>query len=147
MARWTRPTLDTPFQIDFAWWEADRRDLRLHLHQHLCPDCRAMFGSHLGSETVDWIDPETAEVKAVDGLWHALRTHCSSHPDYITDATPLTDAVFRTFLANGNEPLTPVELGSALNRRPDVILRVLGSGRVYDGVRPVPPESQRKRKR
>jgi hypothetical protein len=147
MPRWTRPTLDTPFHIDFDWWEDGKRDLRLNLHQHLCPDCRAMFPSHLGSETVDWIDPETAEVKAVDGLWHALRTHCSTRPDYITDATPLTDAVFRTFLANGNEPLTPVELGSALNRRPAVILRVLGSGRVFDGIRPVPPEEQRKRKR
>jgi hypothetical protein len=147
MARWTRPTLNTAFHIDFDWWAEDKRDLRLHLHQHLCPDCRDLFTSHLGSETVDWIDPETAEVKAVDGLWHALRTHCSSRPDYITDATPLTDAVFRTFLANGNEPLTPAELGSALNRRPNVILRVLGTERVYDGIRPVPPEDDRKRKR
>lgn len=147
MARWTRPTLNTAFHIDFDWWEEDRRDLRVHLHQHLCPDCRDVFTSHIGSETVDWIDPETAEVKAVDGLWHALRTHCSSRPDYITDATPLTDAVFRTFLANGNESLTPVELGSALNRRPNVILRVLGTGRVYGGVRPVPPADDSKRKR
>jgi hypothetical protein len=147
MARWTRPTLNTAFHIDFDWWAEDKRDLRLHLHQHLCPDCRDLFTSHLGSETVDWIDPETAEVKAVDGLWHALRTHCSSRPDYITDATPLTDAVFRTFLANGNEPLTPAELGSALNRRPNVILRVLGTERVYDGIRPVSPEDDRKRKR
>jgi len=147
MPRWTRPTLNTAFHIDFDWWAEAKRDLRLYLHQHLCPDCRDVFTSHLGSETVDWIDPETAEVKAVDGLWHALRTHCSSRPDYITDATPLTDAVFRTFLANGNEPLTPVELGSTLNRRPNVILRVLGTERVYDGIRPIPPEDDRKRKR
>ncbi|MFN2133354.1 MAG: hypothetical protein ACK2VD_22715 [Anaerolineae bacterium] len=147
MARWTRPTLNTEFHIDFDWWEQDNRDLRVHLYQHLCSECRDVYTSHLGSETVDWIDPETAEVKAVDGLWHALRTHCSIRPDYITDATPLTDAVFRTFLANGNEPLTSVELGAALNRQPSVILRVLGTGRVYDGIRPVPPGGERKRKR
>jgi hypothetical protein len=140
MARWTRPTLNTKFHIDFDWWEQDQRDLRVYLQQHLCNECRTVYTSHLGSETVDWVDPETAEVKPVDGLWHALRTHCSSLPDYITEATPLTNAVFRTFLANGNEPLTPVELGAALNRPPSVVLRVLGRGRIYDGIKPVPSE-------
>lgn len=136
MARWTRPTLNTKFYIDFDWWEASQRDLRVYLHQHLCASCRDVYTSHLGSETVDWIDPDTAEVRPVDGLWHALRTHCSSQPDYVTDATPITDAVFRKFLANGNKPLTPVELGTALNRPPSTILRVLGRGQVYDGIRP-----------
>jgi hypothetical protein len=65
-------------------------------------------------------------------------------PDYITDSTPLTNAVFRTFLANGNEPLTPVELGTLLNRPPSTILRVLGRGRIYDGIKPVPPSQKRK---
>ena len=74
----------------------------------------------------------------VDGLWHALRTHCSSQPDYITDATPLMNAVFRTFLANGNTPMTSVELGTRLNRPPSVILRVLGRGQVHNGVKRVP---------
>lgn len=145
MARWTRPTPKTPFHIDFEWWEEDRRDLRVYLHQHLCRECRDIFTSHLGSETVDWIDPDTAEVRAVDGLWHALRTHCSKQSDYIIGTTPLTDAVFRTFLANGNEPLTAVQLGAVLSRPPAVILRVLGSGRVYDGIKPVPqPEKERR---
>jgi hypothetical protein len=144
MARWTRPTLNTRFHIDSDWWKDDNRDLRVHLQQHLCSTCREVYTSHLGSETVDWIDPDTAEVRAVDGLWHALRTHCSSMPDYITDSTPLTNAVFRTFLANGNEPLTPVELGTLLNRPPGTILRVLGRGRIYDGIKPLPPSQKRK---
>lgn len=136
MARWTRPTLNTKFHVDFDWWKTDNRDLRVHLQQHLCAACRGVYTSHLGSETVDWIDPDTAEVSAVDGLWHALRTHCALQEDYIADGTPLTNAVFRTFLANGNVPLTPVELGTMLNRPPSTILRVLGRGRVYDGIRP-----------
>jgi hypothetical protein len=49
------------------------------------------------------------------------------------------NAVFRTFLANGNAPLTAVELGSRLNRPPSLLLRVLGQGRVYNGVRPLVP--------
>jgi hypothetical protein len=147
MARWTRPTLNTEFHIDFEWWKSDNRDLRVYLQQNLCAACRDVYTSHLGSETVDWIDPDTAEVTAVDGLWHALRTHCSTQPDYVTDAMPLTNAVFRTFLANGNEPLTPVELGALLNRPPNVILRVLGGGQVYDGIRPVAPSKKRQRRR
>ena len=136
MARWKRPTLDTKFCIDFDWWSENHRDLRVHLHQHLCKQDRELYPSHLGSEIVDWIDPETAEVQSVDGLWHTLRTHCSSEPDYITESTPLTDAVFRVFLANGNVPLTPVELGLKINQPPEKVLRVLGQGTVYDGIKP-----------
>jgi hypothetical protein len=137
MARWMKPTLDTKFHVDVDWWEKQGRDLRVYLHQHLCKDCREVYKSHLGSEQVDWIDPETAEVQPVDGLWHTLRTHCSLQSDYVTYATPLANAVFRVFLANGNTPLTPVELGAKLSRSPDMILRVLGRGRVYDGLKPV----------
>jgi hypothetical protein len=137
MARWTKPTLETPFHIDVGWWEENKRDLRVHLQQHLCGPCRDIYTSHHGSEMVDWIDADTAEVHAVDGLWHALRTHCRLQPDYITDATPITTAVFRAFLANGNKPLTPVELGAETNRSPSTILRVIGRGRVYDGIKPV----------
>ena len=137
MARWIRPRLDTKFHIDFEWWEAERRDFRVYLRQYLCEACREMYSTHHGSETVDWIDPDTAEVNPVDGLWHALRTHCSTKSDYITDSTPLTSAVFRLFLANGNAPLTSLELGAKLNRPPEKILRSLSRGRVYDGIKPV----------
>jgi hypothetical protein len=137
MARWVRPTLDTKFSIDFGWWEDNNRDVRVYLHQHLCEACREIYPSHLGSETVDWIDPDTAEVQAVDGLWHCLRTHCSLEPDYVTDATPLANAAFRIFLANGNVPLTAVELAAEINQPAEKILRVLGRGRVYEGIKPV----------
>jgi hypothetical protein len=91
----------------------------------------------LGSETIDWIDPETAEVQPVDGLWHALRTHCSLEPDYITAETPLVDAVLRVFLANGNVPLNAKELSQEINQPADKILRVIGRGRIYYGIKPI----------
>lgn len=137
MARWIRPTLATPFHIDFDWWTENKRDLRVSLHQHLCESCRGIYESHLGSEMIDWIDPETGEVQSVDGLWHALRTHCSLEPDYITEATPLTDAVFRVFLANANSPLTAAELGREIGQPADKVLRVIGRGNVYSGIRPL----------
>ena len=136
MARWTRPTIDTKFCVDFGWWDEVGRDLRVHLHQHLCRSCRDVYPTHVGSETVDWIDPDTAEVQSVDGLWHTLRTHCSLQQNYVIDEMPLTDAVFRVFLSNGNAPLTPVELAAKIHRPPERILRVLGRGRIYDGIRP-----------
>ena len=136
MAVWKKPNLDTEFCIDFDWWDQVGRDLRVQLHQHLCSSCRAIFPTHVGSETVDWIDPDSAEVQSVDGLWHTLRSHCSLQPDYVVEDMPLTDAVFRVFLANGNAPLTPVELATKIRRPPERILRVLGHGQTYEGIKP-----------
>ena len=136
MEVWGKPNLDTEFCIDFEWWDQIGRDLRVQLHQHLCSGCRAIYPTYVGSETVDWIDPETAEVQPVDGLWHTLRSHCSLQPDYVMENMPLIDAVFRVFLANGNAPLTPVELAAKIRRPPERILRVLGRGQVYEGLKP-----------
>jgi len=79
----------------------------------------------------------------VDGLWHSLRTCCSLKSDYIDATTPLTTAVFRTFLANGNEPLSAVELGARLNRSSALILRTIGGLQVYSGIKPVTDSSRR----
>jgi hypothetical protein len=86
---------------------------------------------------VDWIDANTAEVTQVDGLWHSLRTCCSLKPDYVNERTPLTTAVFRTFLANGNEPLTSAELSDQVGRPSATILRTIGGLKIYHGIKPV----------
>jgi hypothetical protein len=138
MVRWTKPDLETKFHIDFDWWEREGRDLRVYLQSHLCPECKVTYSNHRGSAEVDWIDPDTAEVTRVDALWQSLRTHCSQRPDFITENIPLTDAVFRVFLANGNAPLSPIELHEILSRyTSEVILRTLGGRRIYQGIRPV----------
>jgi hypothetical protein len=140
MAKWTRPTVETKFQIDFGWWEEEDRNFRTHLLSHLCSDCHERFKTYTETDMVDWIDPDTAQVKQVDGLWHSLRTCCSLKPGYIDERTPLTTAVFRTFLANGNEPLTAVELGSILQRPADTIVKTIGGLRIYHGIKPVVEE-------
>ncbi|MCK4450039.1 MAG: hypothetical protein KAX26_05565 [Anaerolineae bacterium] len=138
MVRWIKPDLETKFHIDSDWWEREGRDLRVYLQSHLCSECKAIYTNHRGSAEVDWIDPDTAEVTRVDALWQSLRTHCSQRPDFITENTPLTDAVFRAFLANGNQPLSATELHEILGRRtPKTILRTLGGRRVYKGIKPV----------
>ncbi len=130
-----RPTLDTKFHIDYNWWEREGRDLRVYLLSHLPPEQRDFFSEHRDTEEVDWIDPVTAEVRKVDALQRALR-EASKQPDFITPHLSLVDAVFRVFLANGNTPLTPVELSELIGRPPMTILRTLSGGTVYKGIRP-----------
>jgi hypothetical protein len=88
-------------------------------------------------EMVDFVDPQTAEVTQVDGVQHMLISHCAQQPEFIAPHTALVDAIFRVFLANGNSPLSPQELGERLGRPADTILRMLSGGRTYRGLRPV----------
>jgi hypothetical protein len=86
---------------------------------------------------IDWIDPQTAEVKPVDGIQHALMSHCALQPDFVSEHTTLVEAVFRIFLVNGNQPMTAQELAKRLNRPAETILRTLTGPRVYRGLRPL----------
>jgi len=134
-----RPTIDTKFHIDTDWWKERGRNLRFGVYDRLCPACKVLHSSYEDVGDVDWVDDQTAEVRRVDALWHCLRTCCSTKPDYVTEETPLMEAIFRVFLANGNTPLTPRELHQILNRRtPEVILRMLTGSRVYNGIKPIP---------
>ena len=130
-----KPTVNTPFHIDFEWWQQNDREWRVHLLSCLPQEYQQAFAD-AGDEEVDWIDPETAEVQRVDGLQHILRIHCSLQPGYVDTHTPLVDAVFRVFLANNNKPLTPAELSARIKRPPKMILRVLAGHRVHMGLRP-----------
>jgi hypothetical protein len=146
-SRWVKPTVDTKFHIDRAWWEEKGRNFRVHLLSHLCAECQARYKNYNEAEVIDWVDADTGEVSQVDGLWHSLRVCCSQKPDYIDPLTPLTTAIFRTFLANGNTPLSPAELAQELNRPAETILRTIGGFNVYNGIKPVPEKGSRRNSR
>ena len=110
MGLWVKPTLDTKLHIDFDWWAERGANFRVVLQSRLCDDCREQYAALGSVGAIDWVDPDTAEITQVDGLWHSLRTCCSHKPNYITEYTPLAESAFRIFLANDNTPLTPVEL-------------------------------------
>lgn len=131
-----RPSLDTRFHIDFEWWERVNRDWMVDLRGHLCPEHQAAFAELATDVKVDHVDPETGEVVRVDGIQHVLITHCSRQPDYVTSHTSLVNAVLRTFLANGNTPMTPRELAKRIGKSADMILRTLSGATVYKGIRP-----------
>lgn len=132
-----KPTLETPFKIDFDWWKDHDRDWRVYLRSFLCDEHQAIFESLHNDETIDWVDPVTAEVMQVDGLQHILITHCAKQEAFLTDKMALVDSVFRVFLSNGNKPLDAQQLGEILNRPADTILRTFSGPRVYKGIRPV----------
>jgi hypothetical protein len=132
-----RPTVDTKFRIDYDWWETNNRNFRLYLRDQLCDECRKRFSNHANTENVDWVDPDTGEVRQTDALRECLRTRCANDPEYINERLPLVAACFRIFLANNNTPLSSNELNQLLPwRAPDTILKVLSSNQNYLGIRP-----------
>lgn len=131
-----RPTLETKFHIDTGWWQRADREMEVYLLGQLCPDHQRVFADMDAKTLVDYVDPETGEVRRVPGIQHALITHCSKQPEYLSPQTSLVNAVFRLFLANGNVPLTSLEIGQRLGRPASTILRTLSSARVYKGIRP-----------
>jgi hypothetical protein len=131
-----KPTIQTPFHIDFEWWKHNERDWHIFLRTLLCAEHQQAFASVEEGQMIDWIDPATGEVKPVDGIEHALMSHCALLPDFMNERTALVEAVFRIFLVNGNAPMSAEELGARLRRPADTILRTLAGPRVYRGLRP-----------
>jgi hypothetical protein len=131
-----KPTVSTPFHIDFDWWKKNERDWHVYLRTLLCADHQESFADVEEGHTIDWVDPTTAEVKPVEGIQNALMTHCARQPDFLTQQTALVEAVFRLFLTNGNMPMSSQDMGARLNRPAETILRTLAGPRVYKGIRP-----------
>jgi hypothetical protein len=137
--RFVKPTLQTKFHIDFDWWERESHTFRGYLISHLCPEHQATFSADAPVELLDRVDTETGEVLQIDSLQYTLGAHCSKQPEFLTPHLPLVDAVFRVFVANGNQALTPEELAEKIQRpnQAQTILRTLAGQRVYRGLRPV----------
>ena len=132
-----KPNAKTPFHIDFEWWQQNERDWHIFLRSFLCAEHQEAYASMEEGSLVDWIDPQTAEVKQVDGIQHVLITHCAQLPDFVNPRTAVVEAIFRTFLANGNSPLSAEDLGAKLGKPADTILRTITGARVYRGLRPI----------
>jgi len=131
-----KPTLQTPFCIDFNWWKNHDTNWKIHLQSCLCEEHQKAFEDLDIEGTIDWVDPETAEVHSVEGLQHILMSHCARQPDFINNFTTVVDAVFQVFLANGNVPLSIEELAEKTGKPAKTILQLLSGRRVYKGLRP-----------
>lgn len=131
-----KPTTKTPFQIDFEWWKQSERDWHVYLRSLLCPAHQEALAGLEEGQMVDWVDENTAEVRAVDGIQRALMSHCARQPEFLTQQTALVEAVFRLLLVNGNQPMSAEDLAARLNRPANTILSTLAGPRVYKGLRP-----------
>ncbi len=137
MAKYIKPTLDTKFHIDFSWWQKKGQNLRSYLQSHACPPCKELAQDSQG-QIFDWVNPETGEVFQIDMLWHIIHTHCSEDPTFLDSRIPLTSAIFRAFILNGNIPLTSIEIHQKISKKtPELILRTIGRRQVYKGIKPV----------
>jgi hypothetical protein len=131
-----KPTLQMPFHVDFDWWRANDRNWHIALESMLCPEHQQAFANLSEGQLIDWVDPETAEVRQMDGLQHALISHCAKEEGFLDEHTAVVEAIFRLLLANSNTPMSAEELGARLNRPAEVILKTIGGLRVYKGLRP-----------
>lgn len=131
-----KPTLDTQYHIDYEWWERSGKDLVQTMIAQLPQALRETLSPRPHESVVDYIDPVTAEVTPVDELTLAIR-RAAADPEFITPQTSITDAIFRLFVANDNQPLSVNELGERLARPPQTILKMLSGREIYYGLRPV----------
>jgi hypothetical protein len=131
-----KPTIQTPFHIDFDWWQANDENWHVALISMLCPEHQAAFANLLEGQMIDWVDPETAEVRQMDGLQNTLIQHCARQVGFLDEHTVMVEAIFRLLLANGNAPMSSEELAARLHRQADIILRTIAGPRVYRGLRP-----------
>lgn len=132
-----KPTIETPFHVDFEWWAQRGLDLNVDLMAHLCPEHRAAYRGQRVAEQIDWIDWETGAIRQVEGLQYIITRHCGRQPDYVQQAPTLLEAIFRVFLSNGNQPLSPRQLAPLVGQSPEQVLRVLSGSEVRKGLRPL----------
>jgi len=131
-----KPTIDTPFHIDFEWWKQHDSDWRVFLFNLLCESHQTAYKDQDENVVIDSIDPITAEVKSVDGLLHTLLNHCTRISDFTSRDSSLISTAFRIFLSNNNLPLSPNELAKIINRPANTILITLSGPTIYKGIRP-----------
>lgn len=130
-----KPSVTTKFHIDFDWWKENDSNWRIFLRGFLCENHQQYFEDKPSDIEVDAIDLETAEVTKMDGLLYALIYHCAKQEDFIRENIPVIAKVFRLLLANGNQPMSPHEIESVVNRPARTILTILTGPQVYKGIR------------
>lgn len=136
------------YYVDVQWYENCNRSFRALAQTRLCESCKQKLGTET-QERVPAIDPRTGrvvfEMRTVPFAQSPLpviRTCCSKKRDYITPETPLAEAIFRVFLASGNQPMEIERIREELanyvamsdrphNYSPELIKRVIAADDYY----------------
>ncbi len=132
-----RPTENTPFHIDYSWFEKNGQDVNVLIYKCLTPEQQERLAGLPADEALDFVDEATGEVRRVTRALQMIRAERAGDATFISARLPLAESVFRVFLLNDNEPLTPIELAARIGRKPSEILAQLGGRAVYNGIRPI----------
>jgi len=87
--------------IASAWLEENNRSFITIAWYCLCPACSKRLESEL-------------EAVTPDSLLGTIKDCCSKAPNFIASKLPILEAIFRLFLANGNQPLSVREIATRL---------------------------------
>lgn len=106
------PLQETRYFIDLQWYDQRELVFSTVAQARLCSSCATKLGTFV-EERYPVIDPKTKRVTfefrrmryAANPL-PIIRDCCSRARDYISADTPLLEAIFRVFLANGNQPMS-----------------------------------------
>jgi hypothetical protein len=118
---------ETRWVIDMDWLKTTGRSFSVLARDTLCLKCRKKLKADI------------IEVKSAD-LLKSIQNCCSRSPDFISTSLPFQESIFRVFLANGNKPLTLLELGEQLNKRrgvdtyrtsPAILFRLIKNDQYY----------------
>lgn len=134
--------------IDTASFEANRRSFAVMAQGRFCASCQAKIGTTT-EERAPTVDKKSNRVVYETRTMHfgdqpmaVIRSCCSRQRNYITADTPVLEAIFRVFLANGNQPVTVERLREQLadwislrdrphNYAPELLERLIRNDRRY----------------
>ena len=89
------------WRIDLDWYQRHNRSFVSMALGYLCPKCSGKLkGKNI----------------SVTGLLSKLKECRAKSKDFITAGLPITESIYRLFLANGNQPLNLEEVGERLSR-------------------------------
>jgi len=97
------PNENTAYVIDFEALDERGRSAAFMVRSRMCWLCRQAA------------DEEDDPVGKLEDHLERIRTDCAERPDYLLPGTPLTEAIFRILLAEGNRPMTIREIQDRLS--------------------------------
>jgi hypothetical protein len=117
--------LEARYHIDFEWYQENSRSFAALAESRLCPECQSK--------------PKKKATKSDQGLLKVIGQCCAQKPDFTTPSMPILESVFRLFLANGNEPLSVIDISQQMRQAraesfvpgPEVLGRILRDESFY----------------
>lgn len=97
---------EAKYSIDIKGFDASGRSFQYAVYTRMSERGMAQLG---GSET-----EVPKEFGTPSEMMKIVSSICSKEPDYLLPGTPISEAVFRLLIANGNRPMSLIDVQSGL---------------------------------